>query len=153
MLGVEGVALRPRQATHGRAPRARLLADPPQPPAPVRDGFRPRAPPAAGRRRDARQGDERRDLAEAPVRGRRPREAARDGPHRLGAHAARLGLLPRRHGPGPPLPARRRSGDGRRRVGDPRDRGQRLHDRDVHRSLRPAAACAWRAVRARLRDR
>ena len=56
------------------------------------------------------------------------------------ADAARLGLLPRRHGRGAPLPARRRPGDRRRRVGHPRHRGQRRDGRDVHGPLGAAAA-------------
>ena len=100
--------------------------------------------------RDARQGDGRRDRAPAPVRRRRPREAARHRPERLGADAARLGLLPGRHRTRAPLPARRRPGDRRRRVRDPRDGGQRLHRRDVHRPVGTAPAAARAAVRSRM---
>ena len=46
------------------------------------------------------------------------------------------------------LPARRRPGDGRRRVRHPRDRGQCRHRRDVHGALRPATPAARPAVRA-----
>ena len=72
--------------------------------------------------------------------------APRDGPRRIAADAARLGLLPRRQGEGAALPARRRPGDRRRRVGDPRQRGQRLDRRDVHRPLCAARARARPAV-------
>ena len=54
----DGLALRARQAAHGRPASARLLAHPPEPPEPGRDGLRPHAAPAAGRRRHARQGHE-----------------------------------------------------------------------------------------------
>ena len=52
---------------------------------------------------------------------------------RPGAEPARLGLVPGRQGQGAPLPPRRRPGEELgRQVGDPRLRGQRLDDRDVH---------------------
>ena len=56
----------------------------------------------------------RRDRAAAALRRRRSRRAARHRPRRLGADAARLGLLPRGHRPCAPLPPRRGPGDGRR---------------------------------------
>ncbi len=52
-----------------------------------------------------------------------------------------------------PLPARRRAGQRRRPVGHLRLRGQRRHDRDVHRPLGTAAAAEGPSLRAGLRRR
>ncbi len=63
------------------------------------------------------------------------------------------GVLPGRQAPCAPLPARRRARQRRRAVGHLRLRGQRRHDRDVHRPLSPPGAAQGPALRAGLRHR
>ena len=75
-----------------------------------------------------------------PVQRGRIAATARDRPLCESAAAARLGEVPRGRRQHDPLPARRRSGDDRRRLGDPLLRGEPQRHLDVPRRVRAAAA-------------
>ena len=93
------------------------------------------------------------DLRQAALRRRRPRQAADHRPVGRPAPAARLGPLPLERGPLTALPPRRRAAVDRRRVRARRRRGEQRHPRDVHRTLRAAAAAPRDDVRRRLQSR
>ena len=76
-----------------------------------------------------------------------------DRSHRRPGARARLGVLPRGHEPRAPLSPRRRARHRRRPVGHLRIRGQRGHDRDVHRPLRATRAAEGSPLRAGLHGR
>ena len=90
---------------------------------------------------------------QAPVPRRFDRQAAGHRSQCRPDTPARLGVLPREQGARPPLQARRRARQRRRPIGHLRLRGQRRHDRDVHRALGASASAEGCSLRAGMRDR
>src|ERR671932_663993 len=118
------LALPEGEAAHERPARAHLLADPGEPPEPVRERRDPGGAAAARRPGDAAQAVVVRDVPVLAVQGREVRAAGLDRPLGLAARPARLGLQARRGKPRVSLPARRERVVGRRRVGDHPDAGE-----------------------------